>query len=82
MRLIDADEADRLYGVMGPGRECRGGSAGQHRRRPGRTGRHGRAIIGQVATDQLGEIYMHDITQPGVEFSLRRAATSGATARS
>ena len=28
MRLIDEAEAERLYGVMGPGRELSGGSAG------------------------------------------------------
>ena len=28
MRLIDAEEATRLYGRMGPGREISGGSAG------------------------------------------------------
>ena len=28
MRLIDEAEAVRLYGVMGPGREVSGGSAG------------------------------------------------------
>jgi len=67
MRLIDADEATRLYDHMGPAREISGGSAGNTAAGVAALG--GRAgFIGQVAPDQLGEFYRHDLTATGVEF--------------
>jgi sugar/nucleoside kinase (ribokinase family) len=67
MRLIDADEATRLYERMGPGRETSGGSAANTV--AGIAALGGRAgFIGQVAEDQLGEIFTHDIRGLGVEF--------------
>jgi sugar/nucleoside kinase (ribokinase family) len=67
MRLIDAEEATRLYGKMGPGREISGGSAGNTAAGVAMLG--GRAgFVGQVADDQLGEVYRHDIRSVGVEF--------------
>jgi len=54
MRLIDADEAVRLYDHMGPAREISGGSAGNTAAGVAALG--GKAgFIGQVAPDQLGE---------------------------
>ncbi|HYJ31293.1 MAG TPA: adenosine kinase [Allosphingosinicella sp.] len=67
MRLIDVDEASRLYDHMGPAREVSGGSAGNTAAGVAALG--GRAgFIGQVAEDQLGDIYRHDIRGSGVEF--------------
>lgn len=67
MRLIDAAEATRLYERMGPGREASGGSAGNTAAGVAALG--GRAgFIGQVAPDQLGEFFQHDIRSLGVEF--------------
>ena len=67
MRLIDADEATRLYDHMGPAREISGGSAGNTAAGVAALG--GKAgFIGQVAPDQLGEFYRHDLTAQGVEF--------------
>ena len=67
MRLIDEAEATRLYGKMGPGREISGGSAGNTAAGVAMLG--GRAgFVGQVADDQLGEVYAHDIRSIGVEF--------------
>src|SRR3954462_12586110 len=67
MRLIDADEADRLYSHMGPAHQVSGGSAGNTG--AGIAALGGSAgFIGQVATDQLGEFYRHDLTSTGVEF--------------
>ena len=67
MRLIDADEATRLYERMGPGREASGGSAANTAAGVAALG--GRAgFIGQVAPDQLGEFFRHDISSLGVEF--------------
>jgi sugar/nucleoside kinase (ribokinase family) len=67
MRLIDAEEATRLYGKMGPGREISGGSAGNTAAGIAMLG--GKAgFVGQVADDQLGEVYAHDVRSIGVEF--------------
>ena len=66
-RLIDEAEAVRLYGVMGPGREVSGGSAGNTAAGLAALGiRTG--FIGQVADDQLGKIYQHDIEAQGIDF--------------
>jgi sugar/nucleoside kinase (ribokinase family) len=68
MRLIDAEEATRLYAKMGPGREISGGSSGNTAAGIAMLG--GRAgFVGQVAGDQLGEVYAHDIRSIGVEFT-------------
>jgi sugar/nucleoside kinase (ribokinase family) len=68
MRLIDAEEATRLYDHMGPAREVSGGSAGNTAAGVAMLG--GRAgFVGQVADDQLGEVYAHDIRSVGVEFT-------------
>ncbi|MFN3387910.1 MAG: adenosine kinase [Allosphingosinicella sp.] len=81
MRLIDEDEATRLYGKMGPGREISGGSAGNTAAGIAMLG--GRAgFVGQVAADQLGEVYAHDIRSIGVEFDTPVLVTGeAATAR-
>ncbi len=67
MRLIDAAEAKRLYGRMGQARETSGGSAANTM--AGLAVLGGRAgFVGQVAKDQLGEIFAHDIRALGVEY--------------
>ena len=68
MRLIDAEEAERLYAHMAPAREVSGGCAGNTA--AGISALGGRAgFVGQVAPDQLGEFYRHDLTAAGVEFT-------------
>lgn len=80
MRLIDEAEAVRLYGVMGPGREVSGGSAGNTAAGLAALGiRTG--FIGQVADDQLGKIYQHDIEAQGIDFLVPARSDVGATAR-
>ena len=67
MRLVDAEEASRLYGRMGPGRETSGGSAANTI--AGLAGLGLRTgFVGQVANDELGEVFSHDIRTLGVEF--------------
>ena len=68
MRLIDEEEATRLYGKMGPGREISGGSAGNTAAGIAMLGARA-GFVGQVADDQLGEVYAHDIRSIGVEFT-------------
>jgi sugar/nucleoside kinase (ribokinase family) len=81
MRLIDEAEAVRLYGEMGPGREISGGSAGNTAAGLAAFGLK-TAFIGQVADDQLGKIYQHDIESQGIDFLVEPRSDVGATARS
>lgn len=81
MRLIDADEAERLYSHMGPAHQVSGGSAGNTAAGVAALG--GRAgFIGQVARDQLGDFYRHDLTSTGVEFITPATDVGVPTARS
>ena len=81
MRLIDAAEAERLYAHMGPAREVSGGCAGNTA--AGIAALGGRAgFVGQVAPDQLGEFYIHDLRSAGVEFTTPPADVGEPTARS
>jgi sugar/nucleoside kinase (ribokinase family) len=80
MRLIDADEATRLYAHMGPALQISGGSAGNTAAGVAALG--GRAgFVGQVAPDQLGEFYRHDLTATGVEFTTPAADFGEPTGR-
>ena len=67
MRLIDAAEAKRLYARMNQARETSGGSAANTMAGLAALGRRA-GFVGQVAADQLGEIFAHDIRAQGVEF--------------
>ena len=81
MRLVDADEATRLYSHMGPAHQVSGGSAGNTA--AGIAALGGRAgFIGQIAPDQLGDFYRHDLTAAGVEFITASADVGQPTARS
>ena len=81
MHLIDEQQAVRLYGEMGPGREISGGSAGNTAAGLAALGLKA-AFIGQVADDQLGNIYKHDIESQGIDFLVPARSDVGATARS
>ena len=81
MRLIDEVEAVRLYGVMRPGREISGGSAGNTAAGLASFGLKA-GFIGQVASDELGDIYRHDVESLGVDFLVPAREDVGATARS
>ena len=81
MRLIDAEEAERLYSHMGPAREISGGSAANTAAGVAALGSRA-GFIGQVAPDQLGAFYKHDLTATGVEFTTPAADFGEPTARS
>ena len=80
MRLIDQDEAVRLYAMMRPGREISGGSAGNTAAGLASFGLKA-GFVGQVANDELGEIYRHDVESLGVDFLVPARGDVGATAR-
>jgi sugar/nucleoside kinase (ribokinase family) len=67
MRLLDTAEADRLYAEMGPTRETSGGSAANTMAGVAALGGSA-GFIGQIASDQLGTIFAHDMTTLGVRF--------------
>jgi sugar/nucleoside kinase (ribokinase family) len=67
MQLLDTEAANRLYAAMGNARETSGGSAANSM--AGIAAMGGRAaFIGQIADDQLGEIFRHDMRALGVRF--------------
>ena len=63
MRLIDEEEATRLYAEMGPARELSGGSAANTVAGVASLGLNA-GFIGQLGDDQLGAIFAHDIRGP------------------
>ena len=66
MQVLDAAGATRLYAKMSQARETSGGSAGNTAAGVAMLG--GRAgFVGQIADDQLGDIFAHDIRALGVE---------------
>lgn len=81
MALINEMTAQTLYGEMGPAREISGGSAANTIAGIAALGGKA-AFIGKVASDELGEIFSHDIRSLGVKFSTLPADKSGPTARS
>lgn len=67
MQLLTPEAADTLYDAMGLARETSGGSAANSM--AGIAAMGGRAaFIGQVAEDQLGMIFAHDLKSLGVHF--------------
>ncbi|HVL29435.1 MAG TPA: adenosine kinase, partial [Sphingomicrobium sp.] len=67
MQLLDTEAANRLYAAMGNARETSGGSAANSMAGVAAMGGNA-AFIGQVADDQLGEIFRHDMRALGVRF--------------
>lgn len=67
MTLVDADRAGELYEAMGPAREISGGSAANTLAGLAALGASC-AFIGQVADDQFGTVFAHDIRAGGIAF--------------
>ncbi len=70
MTLIDANRAEELYAAMGPAREVSGGSAANTLAGLAALGASC-AFIGQVADDQFGRVFAHDIRSGGIAFETR-----------
>ncbi|NML06582.1 adenosine kinase [Sphingomonas sp. G-3-2-10] len=78
--MFSPQEADALYAKMGPGREVSGGSAANTV--AGIAAMGGKcAFIGQVADDQLGTVFAHDIRAAGVDFGTEVRSGDPTTAR-
>jgi sugar/nucleoside kinase (ribokinase family) len=67
MQLLSTSEADDLYAAMRSAREISGGSAANSMAGIAALGLDA-AFVGQVADDQLGEIFAHDMHALGVRF--------------
>jgi sugar/nucleoside kinase (ribokinase family) len=80
MTLIDEAGATTLYEAMGPAREISGGSAANTIAGLAALGAKC-AFVGQVADDQLGEVFAHDIRAAGVHFATAARPGEPPTAR-
>ncbi len=80
MALIDADRAKELYRDMGQAREISGGSGANTLAGASTLGRQC-ALIAQVADDQLGEVFRHDIRAVGIDFDIPPLGKEPPTAR-
>lgn len=80
MSLIDERRAVELYAAMDAGIEVSGGSAGNTMAGFASFGGKG-AYIGKVASDQLGEVFRHDMKAQGVTFTTQPLAIGAPTGR-
>jgi sugar/nucleoside kinase (ribokinase family) len=78
--VFSPEEADALYGKMGPGQEVSGGSAANTIAGMAALGAEC-AFIGQVADDQLGAVFAHDIRAAGIRFDTAARAGAPTTGR-
>jgi sugar/nucleoside kinase (ribokinase family) len=80
MQLLSPEQAEALYAAMGPAREISGGSAANSMAGVAALGLDA-GFIGQVADDQLGAIFAHDMTSLGVRFETPPISDSLPTGR-
>ena len=80
MTLIDEARADELYSAMPPAREISGGSAANTLAGLSTLGLQC-AFIGQVADDQLGKVFRHDMRATGIDFDTPARDGEPATGR-
>ncbi|WP_252259477.1 adenosine kinase [Erythrobacter aurantius] len=80
MTLIDEARADELYEAMPPAREVSGGSAANTLAGLSTLGLQC-AFIGQVADDQLGKVFRHDMRATGIDFDTPAREREPATGR-
>lgn len=80
MTLVDTARAKELYDAMGPAREISGGSAANTLAGLAALGAKC-GFIGQVADDQLGEVFAHDIRAGGIAFETPSRTDEPPTAR-
>lgn len=81
MSLIDAKQAEAIYGKLGQCTECSGGSVANSMAGLASLGAR-TAYMGRVHDDQLGNIFRHDMEAIGVTFNTPAAKEGKPTARS
>lgn len=80
MTLVDTERAEELYAAMGAAKEISGGSAANTLAGMAALGAQC-AFIGQVAADQLGAVFQHDIRAVGIDFDTPARSEDPPTAR-
>ncbi len=80
MTLVDEARAEELYATMPPAREVSGGSAANTLAGLSTLGLQC-AFIGQVADDQLGKVFAHDMRATGIDFDTPARNGEPATGR-
>ena len=80
MTLIDEPRAEQLTELMPPGLKESGGSAANTMVGVASFGQTA-AYIGKVRNDALGDVFIHDIREAGVQFDVTPASSGPATAR-
>ncbi|QZD94113.1 adenosine kinase [Qipengyuania gelatinilytica] len=80
MTLVDTERAKELYDAMGRATEISGGSAANTLAGMAALGAQC-AFVGQVAKDQLGDIFAHDIRAVGIDFDTKPRDEEPPTAR-
>ena len=80
MTLVDTERAEELYSAMGPAKEISGGSAANTLAGMSALGAQC-AFVGQVAKDQLGDVFSHDIRAVGIDFDTPARDEEPPTAR-
>lgn len=80
MTLVDTERAQELYDAMGRATEISGGSAANTLAGMAALGSQC-AFVGQVAKDQLGDIFAHDIRAVGIDFDTQPREGDPPTAR-
>ncbi|GAA4042781.1 adenosine kinase [Sphingomonas rosea] len=80
MQLLGQDETIALYDAMGSARETSGGSAANSMAGAAAMGARV-GFVGQVADDQLGTIFTHDMRALGVRFDTPPLGNGAATGR-
>ncbi|MCH8959350.1 MAG: adenosine kinase [Gammaproteobacteria bacterium] len=81
MTLIDQDQAERIYDLMGPTTEMSGGSVANTIANLATLGGQS-AYIGCVADDRLGQVFVRDMKSLGVDVILPPVNTDASTASS
>ena len=81
MNLIDQEQAEKIYALMGPTTEMSGGSVANTIANLANLGGKS-AYIGCVADDQLGHIFVHDMQSLGVDVLLPPLDVNVSTASS
>jgi sugar/nucleoside kinase (ribokinase family) len=76
MTLVDPAGADRLYDAMGPATEKSGGSAANTLAGLAALDIQC-AFVGQVAEDQFGKVFAHDMRATGIDFDTAPRPTDG-----
>lgn len=80
MQLLDEPQALALYDAMGTAREMSGGSAANSMAGAAAMGANV-TFVGQVAADQLGTIFTHDMRALGVRFETTPLSKGPSTGR-